>query len=266
MPAVNVTSSSAVAFVVPQDTWGYRLRNISDTTIYERVGKTVATSGDDMGLPIDPGCEKVVCFASKLVSAQSIFAIHGGSGNKALVYDILRWPAQTVSHMESQMGGFTANPSATFNRPANITAYASGDLVANDTTAGSVTPLSFAIGRVAGGSFVVRKARLKKSNTSTTNASFRLHLYTSSPATITNGDNGAWSTSHSGYVGSFDFSSSNALPFTDAVAINGTPVVGSEVSVKLASGQTLYGLLEARAAYTPASGETFTVELEAFQD
>lgn len=165
-----------------------------------------------------------------------------------------------------QIGGFTLNPSANFTRPGDTTAYAIGDLVANSTTAGSVVPLSFSIARVAAGSVCIRKARLKKSGTSTTNASFRLHLYTSSPGTITNGDNGAWSTSHSGYVGSFDFAAADALAFTDAAAINGTPVKGSEISVKLASGQTLYGLLEARAAYTPGNAEVFTVELEAFQD
>ena len=41
----------------------------------------------------------------------------------------------------------------------------------------------------------------------------------------------------------------------------GAPGAGSEISF-VAAATTIYGLLEARAAYTPASGETFTCELE----
>lgn len=209
------------------------------------------------GLPIASGAGQIGAVELKNAATDVRAVVGAGSslssGSNALA-------------VGGQIGGFTLNPSASFTRPADTTAYASGDLVANHTTAGSVAPMSFSIARVAAGSFSVRKARLKKSGTTTTNASFRLHLYTSAPSTITNGDNGAWSTSHSGYVGSFDFSSSDAQVFTDAAAINGLPVKGSEVSVKLASGQTLYGLLEARAAYTPANAEVFTLELEAFQD
>ena len=39
---------------------------------------------------------------------------------------------------------------ATLTRPADTTAYASGDLVANSTTAGSVTPLTFNAGASQG--------------------------------------------------------------------------------------------------------------------
>lgn len=165
-----------------------------------------------------------------------------------------------------QIGGFTANPSITFTRPADTTAYASGDLVANSTTAGSVTPMSFSVGRVAAGSFTIRKARLRKTTTTTSNAGFRLHLYTSSP-TVTNGDNGAWLSNQSAaYVGAVDFAAANALAFSDGAGINGAPLIGSDLNIKLASGQTIFGLLEARGAYAPGSAEQFTVTLEAFQD
>ena len=61
------------------------------------------------------------------------------------------------------------------------------------------------------------------------------------------------STQSSTYVGAIDFSSSNALAFSDGAGINGAPLIGSDISVKLASGTSLFGLLEARAAYTPAN-------------
>lgn len=163
-----------------------------------------------------------------------------------------------------EVGGRTATPSATFTRPSNTTAYASGDLVADSTTAGSVTPLSWTAARVAAGSFMVRRIRLRKSGTSVTNASFRVHLYSASPVPA-NGDNGAWSTDGSAaYLGRVDVTVDVA--FTDGAQGIGTPLVGTEINVALASGQTIYGLVEARAAYTPASAEVFAVVLELLQN
>lgn len=101
---------------------------------------------------------------------------------------------------------------------------------------------------------MIRRARLSKTGTSTTNASFRLHLYSSSP-TLANGDNGAWSTSeYDGYLGYIDIVADQA--FTDgASGVSGVEEINTGTV-------TVYGLLEALAAYTPSSGETFAVTLE----
>jgi hypothetical protein len=153
---------------------------------------------------------------------------------------------------------------AQMTRPANTTAYASGDLVADNTTAGSVTPMSFSVARIAGGSVMIRRARVNKSGTGITNANFRLHLYSSSP-TVTNGDNGVWlSNQRATYLGSLDVTLDRAM--SDGAAGIGAPGAGAEISHELASGQTIYGLLEARGAYTPESGETFVVALEVLQN
>lgn len=161
-----------------------------------------------------------------------------------------------------------ATPSANFTRPADTTAYASGDLVANSTTAGSVVPLSWTAARIAAGNFLVRRARLKKSTASLTNASFRLHLYAADPSAasgIANGDNGAWSTKHASYLGSIAIVVDKA--FSDpAAGAQGAPDSGADIQVALGSGQTIYGLLEARGAYTPGNAEVFTVELEIHQN
>jgi len=160
--------------------------------------------------------------------------------------------------------GVTAKVSATFTRPADTTAYASGDLAANSVTAGSVVPMSFAIARVAAGTGMIRRVRIRKSGTSITNSSFRLHLYTTSP-TVTNGDNGAWlSTQSATYMGGMDVNVNRA--FSDGAGGNGTPIDGSEINFALPSGQTIYGLLEVRGAYTPASEEVFVIELEVLQN
>lgn len=170
----------------------------------------------------------------------------------------------TGSTSEIYRVGNTIRATATFTRPADTTAYASGDLVANSTTAGSVTPMSFAIGRFAGGSGMIRRARIRKSGTSVTNASFRIHLYNVSP-TPSNGDNGAWLTNQAAnYMGAIDVSVNTA--FTDGAAGNGVPNIGSEINFAISSGTTVFGLLAATAAYTPASGESFSVELEVIQN
>lgn len=160
--------------------------------------------------------------------------------------------------------------SANFTRPADTTAYAIGDIVANSTTAGSVVALSWSIAVAATtqslATFLIRRARLKKSGTGITNASFRLHIYGTNPAAssgIAGGDNAAWSVNDAAWLGYFDFGS--MLAHRDCAQAYAAPASGAEIAHALSSGQTIYGLIEARGVYTPASAEVFTAELEAFQ-
>lgn len=147
--------------------------------------------------------------------------------------------------------------SATFKRPSDTTQYASGDLVANSTTAGSVVPMRFDISDGGDGG-MIRRARITKSGTSVTTASFRVHLYSSATITCANGDNGAWSTDQAAnYFGAIDVTVDKA--FTDGAVGHGVPLVGTEINFGI---NTYHGLLEARGAYTPSSAEVFTIELE----
>lgn len=163
------------------------------------------------------------------------------------------------------VGGNTVTPTSSFSRPADTTAYASGDIMSDSASAsfsGGVP--NFIAARVAAGSFMIRRVRLRKSGTGITNASFRVHLFAASPGSLA-ADNAAFSCSGvANYLGAFDVTVDRA--FTDGAYGAGLPVVGSEHVVKLASGQQLYWLLEARGAYTPASGETFTLVPEIVQD
>lgn len=163
-----------------------------------------------------------------------------------------------------QVGGHIVVASANFTRPADTTAYAVGDLIANSTTAGAVAPLQFTVSRTVDGSFMIRRARVKKTGPSVTNAQVRLHLYKQSPA-ASNGDNGVWLTDEKLYLGSMDVTPDRA--FTDAAKGIGVPNAGSEINGTPDVGtQLIYGLLEARAAYVPASAEVFTVTLETHQN
>jgi hypothetical protein len=110
-------------------------------------------------------------------------------------------------------------PSANFTRPADTTAYASGDLVANSTTVGSVVPLTFSpCTKGAGRSAQIRRVRISKTGTSITNTTVRVHLFNVLPTVSTNGDNGAITiaTGAAGYLGQVDVVINQA--FTDGAA------------------------------------------------
>jgi hypothetical protein len=153
------------------------------------------------------------------------------------------------------------NPASGFTRPNNTTAYASGQLVANATTAGSVVPMSFALQAYSvNAPFVLKRVRLAKSGTSAANAAFRAHFYASLP-TPANGDGGAWSTDQAAnYLGSVDIASMKS--FTDGCCDVGSYPTNTEASVRLPAGTKIYSLLEARGAYAPAANEVFTLTLE----
>ncbi len=143
--------------------------------------------------------------------------------------------------------------SASFTRPADITAYASGDQVANSTTAGSVVAMSFVH---PPRNTQIRRLRLRKSTTGVTNASFRVHLFNVAP-TVSAGDNAAMviATGAAGYLGQVDIVM--AQSFTDG----GVGLATTEINTFGVT--TIYALLEARAAYTPGSAEVFTLAIEA---
>jgi hypothetical protein len=168
-----------------------------------------------------------------------------------------------------EVGGNSAVVVASFARPADTNAYASGDLVANNVTAGSVAPLVLSAARVADRTGVIRRGRLTKSSTGTANAIFRVHLYKDVPVPAA-GDNGAFQTGGAlTYIGSMDFdmTSANARAFSDGVKCIGVPNVGSEIIFDPKTGTTnIYALIEVRSAYVPVSGETFTLALEVFRD
>lgn len=150
--------------------------------------------------------------------------------------------------------------STTFTRPADTTAYTANDLVANSTTAGSVVPMTFNI--TGGRNARIWRAYIQFNSATVTNAKFNLHLYLSSP-TCTNGDNGAWLTTNSGYQG-FIAVDATGQTFSDNTRGYGVYVNNSVFAPMYVQGgfnQQIFGLLQATAAYTPTSAEVFTVGL-----
>jgi hypothetical protein len=107
----------------------------------------------------------------------------------------------TTDHVTGS--SFFAPVSANFTRPANTTDYASGQLIANSVTAGSVNPLALAVARANDKTGMIRRLRLKVNDAAWLNATIRVHLYRDSP-TCANGDGRAWSTTESNYIGYSD--------------------------------------------------------------
>jgi hypothetical protein len=163
-----------------------------------------------------------------------------------------------MTAMATVGAGTWISPVYNFTRPNDTTAYAAGDLVANNTTAGSVVVMSWVLPRT-GQAYNLAGIRLKKNGNTATNAAFRLHFWTALP-TVANGDNGALAaTQTANYVGNISVTllggndgSSNVAMTSPALPFNITPASGV---------RTLYGLIEATAAYTPAAQEIFSTQV-----
>jgi hypothetical protein len=153
----------------------------------------------------------------------------------------------------------------TFTRPSDTTQYAAGDLVANDVDAGDVTPMTFNCGSVGRGRATVKRARLLKTGTGITAASFILHLFGTLP-TVANGDNGAFTpVSVASYLGPIpiDMSSGAVIGSSDAVKFGApSPEINFDVTKAASANRKLYGLLAAAGTYTPESAEVFELQLE----
>lgn len=155
----------------------------------------------------------------------------------------------------------------TFTTPAGTTPYSIGDLVANHGTAASVVALVFAVSAAINDPVMLRRLRLKTDDTGAVGATLRLHLYKDDPALssgITNGDNGVFLTKESTYLGAFEVVMDRH--FSDAEKGIGVPVAGSEITcVPSVDTVNIFGLLEARSAFTPVGAKLWTPSLEVFR-
>jgi hypothetical protein len=144
------------------------------------------------------------------------------------------------------------------------------------TSDGSVTPLQFTVARAVGGTGRIIGSRLAVSS-ATAFGAIRLHLFNTTPfaAGSFQGDNAAMALTYAAfktgsagtnpnYIGFIDYTSFTAHT-TSAVSVG----VANQTELAFfcaAASQVIFGLLEARAAFTPASAETFNVALDIVQD
>lgn len=154
-----------------------------------------------------------------------------------------------VVNPDGAFAGVSILGKQSFARPADATAYAVGDLIANSTTAGSVVPLTFAS---AGATGTITGVVVNKSGSAV--AQVRVHFMKTAHA-VTNGDNGGivfTAIDLDNYLGSMDVNLSD---------LAGGGVMGEAygaIDYATAAG-SIYAFLEALSAFTPASAETLTV-------
>lgn len=167
-----------------------------------------------------------------------------------------------------EMGGRSRKISAGFSRPANTTGYTAGDVVNNSTSAPE--PLTFTgAARVAGGSGVITDVLVIDSGNQTTKPSLELWLFTAAPSM--DNDNSPFTPSDEELLNLVAIIPIAATYVGDASAASAGNCVLQAKGINQAFVCTgavtaLYGVLVVRAAYTPLSGEVFTVILGVLQD
>lgn len=153
---------------------------------------------------------------------------------------------------------------ASFTRPANTTAYASGDAMSSDATAPAA--IALACGRLAGLGGVITHAMVLSSVAGTA-AALELYLFDTALAAASFQDNAAVAVTDAELL---RLQAVVAFASADSVTVGANRVLGrSDVGkvFKCAAGDTnLYAVLVARGAYTPASGEVITIVLGVAQD
>ena len=154
-------------------------------------------------------------------------------------------------------------------RPADTNAYTKADAISDHaTTATTAGYFTLNLLTQNGGSARITDVTLHKSATNVTNATFWLLLFTTVPALAGITDNGACTITDAEML-----ECKGMVPFAAASWAEcgtgdvQTVTLNSPIGIVCASGSsTIYGILIAGAAYTPASGEVFTVTVKAVQD
>jgi hypothetical protein len=167
------------------------------------------------------------------------------------------------------VGGIDTIVSATFTRPADTTAYTANDAICNSTSAPAALTFANAALSSGHGGFIVGATIIDEANQATTlNAT--LHLFSAVPATLTN-DNAGLALANvdlANYIGNIKFTQATVTNVgsgaSGSVALTGTIPNGS-LPYKCAA-TSLFGVLQAGAAYTPVSAEQFICLLNLSQD
>jgi len=159
--------------------------------------------------------------------------------------------------------GSSGRVSGTFTRPANTTAYTAGDVVSDNGTTTTLLEMS-GVGRREGSSGYITGAMIITDQKSIT-PRLQVKLYNASNPTVS-ADNAA---SRELYA---DVGKMAAIPFTLSAMSTATDTTNSTMSksedamlripFQCASGtQSLYALVETLDAFTPTSGQSFTLVL-----
>jgi hypothetical protein len=165
-----------------------------------------------------------------------------------------------LTELQSGLGGKMAVVNGEFTRPNDSTPYAANDVVGN----GAVVTFTN-VGDSANGSGYVTNVRLVKSTATITNAVFRLWLYATAPTPIA--DNAQFTllwANRAARLGYVDLACTTEGTGSDSASAFVTNV---NLKFMCAGGsRNLFGVLEAKQAYTPGASESFYIELTVDQN
>lgn len=153
--------------------------------------------------------------------------------------------------------------SASFTRPANVTAYTAGDVVSNDAT--TTTLMKFAdASRINGRGGFITKIELYTDNKAAV-AQMRLHLFSASEASVSVvGDNSPAETVYANAPYSLGYIDFDALDV--AAGTGSTGAFSSKVITPFEyqcdnADDAIYGFLTDETGGTPTSAQQYTVAL-----
>jgi len=255
-------------------------KQISNLVGITATGQATKANSLPVVLASDQG-DLPVTLDGESVAVSSLPALAAGTNNIGDV-DVASLPAlaagtnnigdvdvASIAAGETHVGsvaGETVHKTATFTRPANTTAYAAGDVICDSTSAPS--DLTVEAARVNGGGGIITDVLLVDSANQSTDPQLELWLFTASPTR--SNDNAALALADAdlgnlvGVVTVAEFGT--AFVGNTASGASGNLAFhakGLNIGFRCAAGEkTLHWLLVARNAYTPVSGEKFTVVLK----
>jgi hypothetical protein len=169
-------------------------------------------------------------------------------------------PAATESHL-GEVGGKLTFVALEFTRPNDSTPYSANDVVSNSTSATTIQAMAD-IARVASGTGYIVKARLSTDKKSIT-PRIRVHLFNATGANVA-ADNAQWIDKYADAakrLGYFDLPAMTTGADTSNSDMSRTFDLTLRIPVVAAANRSIYWVLEALDAFTPAALQKFTLEL-----
>jgi hypothetical protein len=156
------------------------------------------------------------------------------------------------------VGGKSVQKSASFARPADTTAYAANDAVANSTSAPTLLSFANCANANAGQGYIV-KTRLM-TNQKTCTARFRLSFYHTAPSPVNdNAPKPMLYANKDKLIGRIDLDPCNTEDTTSDAAFTLSTALMPYVCA--AADTTIYCILTTLDAFTPASAQQFFLEI-----
>jgi len=156
------------------------------------------------------------------------------------------------------VGGKSVQKTVSIVRPADVTAYAANDAIADSTSAPTLLEFTGCANAVGGQGYIVKTRLLTNQKTCT--ARFRLSLYHTAPSPVNdNAPKPMLYANKDKIIGRIDLDPCNTEDTSsDAAFVMSTTLIPYVCAV---TGTSIYGILTTLDAFTPASAQQFYVEI-----